>query len=173
MDLCYCDSMKQLLVILISVAILGAGCNLERNSTTAISGQPVQTAENKSISAHEIDLSGQGLAVIPMDTFLRTDLLKLNLSNNRLSGAPQSQIGHLKNLVSLDLSDNLLTGLPAELGQLSKLETLDVSNNRLTGLPMELGNLNQLRILDISGNPYSVKDLEAIASKLPNTEIRR
>jgi leucine-rich repeat protein SHOC2 len=96
-----------------------------------------------------------------------------DLSNNRLTGAPQSQIGQLKNLKSLDLSGNSLTGLPAELGQLKKLETLNVSNNQLTGLPMELGDLTQLRVFDVSGNAYSAQDLDGIASKLTSTDIRR
>jgi len=71
------------------------------------------------------------------------------------------------------LSNNQLTGLPAELGQLKNLEVLDVSSNKLTGLPLELGNLTQLRLLDISGNDYSTQDLDQIAARLPNTEIRR
>lgn len=121
----------------------------------------------------ELDLRGRGLSAIPSDVFSRTDLERLDLSNNKLTGAPQAEIRHLQNLKFLDLSGNQLTGLPAELGQLKHLETLNVSNNKLTGLPMELGNLTQLRVLDLSGNSYSKQDLDQIAAKLINTEIRK
>ncbi len=152
--------MKHLLVLCFALIVFGAGCQ-------GISYPPA------SIGGTELNLSNQGLTAIPSDVFLRTNLTILNLSSNRLTGAPQSQIGQLKNLTSLDLSGNLLTGLPAELGQLNKLETLNVSNNQLTGLPMELGNLTQLRVLDVSGNAYSTQDLDGIAKKLTKTEIRR
>jgi Leucine-rich repeat (LRR) protein len=66
-----------------------------------------------------------------------------------------------------------MTGLPAEIGKLRALEVLDLSDNSLTGLPMELGNLKQLKVLDLTGNPYSVQDLAAIEKELVNTEIKR
>lgn len=164
--------MKRYYLFIFSAAILGAGCQVNQDpiDATAQSGQAIH---EESSSVTELNLSGRGLTTIPMDIFSRTDLIKLNLSKNKLTGAPQSQVGQLKDLVSLDLSYNSLTGLPAELGQLSRLEVLDLSNNRLTGLPMELGDLTQLRILDVSGNPYSSQDLEKIAQKLSKTEIRK
>lgn len=120
-----------------------------------------------------LDLHGRGLTAIPSDVFSRTELERLDLSNNKLTGAPQAEIRQLHNLKELDLSGNELTGLPAELGQLQQLEILDVSNNKLTGLPLELGNLTRLRLLDLTGNAYSKQDLEQIAKKLTGTEIRR
>lgn len=159
--------MRRSIPFLLSVALLGAGCSIRPFPPTGTSTQAEPT------TGQELNLSGRGLTAIPSDVFSRTDLERLDLSNNRLTGAPQSQIGQLVNLKSLDLSGNLLTGLPAELGRLKKLETLNVSNNTLTGLPMELGDLTQLRVLDVSGNAYSKLDLDQIAAKLKNTEIRR
>lgn len=168
--------MKHILLLSLSIAILGAGCA----ASQGISGNPTPKPEatsgpvqQKATVGAELDLSGRGLTSIPMEVFSRTDLVRLDLSNNRLTQAPQSQIGQLVNLKYLDLSGNSLTGLPAELGRLDKLEVLDVSNNKLTGLPMELGNLTQLRVLDITGNPYSARDLDEIAKKLTRTEIKR
>lgn len=151
-----------------ALILLGAGCSMRRGASTVV--LPV---EQKIPNGSELSLRGRGLTVIPMDVFSRTELVKLDLSDNKLTNAPPSQIGQLKNLASLDLSHNVLTGLPAEIGQLKNLEVLNISNNSLTGLPMELGSLTQLRVLDISSNPYSKKDLDDIASRLPNTEIRR
>ncbi len=114
-----------------------------------------------------LNLSNQDLSKIPEYVFSETILEELNVSNNNLTGAIQSQIGQLKNLKVLNASNNNMTGVPAEVGQLSKLEVLDLSNNQLTGLPNELGNLSNLKILNLSGNNYSEQDLNSIRSKLP------
>jgi leucine-rich repeat protein SHOC2 len=45
----------------------------------------------------------------------------------------------------LDLSDNKLEAVPAELGGLSKLHTLWLDANQLTSLPAELGRLTALQ----------------------------
>ncbi len=167
--------MKILTLFLVSVILLGSGCSTDQATPAANSPvKPTSVGTTPAVgSASVLDLSNRGLTSIPSDVFNRTDLESLDLSGNRLTGAPQAEIRHLQKLKNLDLSDNQLTGLPAELGQLKNLEVLDVSNNRLTGLPLELGNLTQLRILDISGNQYSKQDLDQIAAKLTNTEIRR
>jgi Leucine-rich repeat (LRR) protein len=163
--------MKRLLPFAFVLAIFGAGCNFNPSDTPA--PQKPAPAEEGATENTILDLSERGLTAIPSDVFAKTTLERLDLSNNQLIGAPQSQIQKLIKLKELNLSGNNLTGLPAELGQLKQLETLNVSNNELTGLPMEIGNLTQLRVFDISGNPFSARDLDEIAGKLPNTEIRR
>jgi len=116
-----------------------------------------------------LNLSNQGLKSIPSYVFNQRSLEELDVSNNSLTGAIQSQIGQLINLKVLNASNNLMTGVPAEVGQLQKLEVLDLSNNQLTGLPNELGNLKNLKTLNLSGNLYSQQDLDQIRSNLPNT----
>lgn len=118
-----------------------------------------------------LDLSGQGLTKIPEYVFNQTNLEELNVSNNYLTGAIQSQIGQLKNLKVLNASYNQMTGVPAEVGQLQNLQVLDLSYNQLTGLPNELGNLKNLKTLNLSGNLYSQQDLAGIRSKLSSTNI--
>jgi Leucine-rich repeat (LRR) protein len=118
-----------------------------------------------------LDLSGKGLMRVPEYVFSKTDIEKLDLSNNKLDGSVQAEIRHLQNLRVLNLSHNQLTGVPAEVGQLKKLEILDLSNNRLTGLPLEIGNLSNLKVLKISGNEYSEYDLKLIKEKLPASTV--
>ncbi len=114
----------------------------------------------------KLDLSGQGLTSVSRSVFDRTDIEVLDLSDNELSGALQGEVRFLKNLHTLDLSDNNFTGVPAEVGQLSRLEILDLSNNPLTGLPNEIGNLKNLKVLDLRGTSYSTQDLEVIRQGL-------
>jgi Leucine-rich repeat (LRR) protein len=129
-------------------------------------------AVNKDITLPKgktVDLSGQKLKSIPSGIFNQKDIEELNVSNNLLTGAIQSQIGQLSNLRVLNASNNLMTGVPAEIGQLQDLEILNLSNNLLTGLPNELGNLKKLETLDLSGNQYSEQDLNYIRGKLSSS----
>lgn len=108
-----------------------------------------------------------------MDIVARTELTELNLSHNRMQGAMPAEIRHLKNLRTLNISNNRFTGLPAELGQLSNLEVLDVSYNQLTGLPYELGNLKNLQRLVLTGNNYSQQDLALILKAAAHIQVIR
>lgn len=121
----------------------------------------------------KIDLSRKNLSKVPSYVFSQATVESLDVSHNNLEGSLQGEIRHLKNLKSLDLSDNNFSGVPAEVGQLEHLESLDLSNNNLTGLPLELGNLSRLRFLDLSGNQYSERDLSLIRVKLsPSVVIK-
>ncbi|HAR54740.1 TPA: hypothetical protein DCR79_00385 [Patescibacteria group bacterium] len=125
------------------------------------------TNDNASVVNNSLDLSNKGLTQLPRYVLQMTNLEKLDLSNNQLTGALPAEIRQLKNLKILDMSDNLMTGIPAEIGQLSNLQVLDLSNNKFTGLPYELGNLKKLQILNLSGNQYAQADLEVIRRGLP------
>ncbi|XP_014215884.1 insulin-like growth factor-binding protein complex acid labile subunit [Copidosoma floridanum] len=76
---------------------------------------------------------------------------------------------NIDNLVEhLDLSNNLLTGLPAVINRLTKLQRLSLARNRFTSLPVNLRGLVNLRELDLSGNEIGSTDdligLEDLAS---------
>ena len=150
-----------ILVVVIAVVFLVKGkvVTIEPNNISQVS------------SGEKLDLSGQGLVKVPDYVFNQTELVELNLSNNNLGNALQSQIGNLQNLKVLNLSNNKFTGVPAEVGHLKNLEILDLSNNLLTGLPNELGNLSKLKILNLSGNNYSEMDLAGIRKNLPSSTV--
>jgi len=155
---------KMFLVAIVVFAITLSGCQFS-------SQNPNDSNANESEQAPVVttlDLSNQGLTVVSDDVFKKTDLESLNLSSNQLTDALPSQIGQLKHLKVLNLSNNQMTGVPAEIGQLQNLEVLDLSNNQITGLPNEIGNLKNLKVLVLSGNNYSQQDLSVIESNLPS-----
>ena len=118
-----------------------------------------------------LDLSRQNLSKLQGDVFSQTQLERLDISSNNLTGALPAEIRHLANLKVLNASNNRMTGVPAEIGQLSKLEVLDLSNNQLTGLPQEIANLKNLKVLDLSGNNPSKQDLDVIQKALPDLQV--
>ena len=83
-----------------------------------------------------------------------TSLESLFLYNNRLTGPVPEELGSLTGLKVLELGGNELSGpIPAELGRLSDLEGLFLHDNRFSGpIPKELGALTKLRRLFLQGN---------------------
>ena len=171
--------MQYPIIIVIVLAILfGGGYAISRQPETELSNTETTQNLDDSVTAPNttgvtLDLSGKGLTKAPSYIFNMTNLVRLDLSHNSLDGALQAEVGKLKNLKILDLSNNKFTGVPAEVGRLENLETLDLSNNLLTGLPYELGNLSKLKLLDVSGNNYSEADLAKIKASLPSSTVVR
>ncbi len=64
-----------------------------------------------------------------------------------------SRLWQLTSLQELNLSQNQLSQLPAEIGQLTSLQELNLNQNQLSQLPTELGQLINLQTLNISNNP--------------------
>ena len=154
-------------VVFCSLCLLGAGCV----STTNVAPRTEEAGVTSPVSSAKLDLSNRGLTQVSQDVFKQTNLVELDLSGNRLTGAIPAEIRLLTKLEVLDLSDNAMTGLPAEVGQLSQLKTLDLSNNQLTGLPNELGQLKNLKTLDLRGNDYAKSDLDQIRNTIPQANI--
>ncbi len=65
------------------------------------------------------------------------------------------------NLTVLDIDNNKLDKLPANVLKLRKLKTLNIANNAINDLPSELALIDSLARLIIEGNP-----LKAINSTL-------
>ncbi|CAN7029013.1 unnamed protein product [Brassica rapa subsp. trilocularis] len=89
-------------------------------------------------------------------TNLSTNLWKLDLGMNLISGTIPYDIGNLISLQKLMLDDNLLTGpLPSSIGKLSRLVVLNLTSNRLSGeIPSSIGNITRLGKLYFSNNSF-------------------
>lgn len=96
------------------------------------------------------------------------NVVKLEASSFGLSGAiPDSTIGKLIKLESLDLSNNSIVALPNDFWSLGSLKNLNLSLNQISGvLPSNIGNFGQLQSLDLSFNNFSGSIPEAVSSLL-------
>lgn len=102
-------------------------------------------------------------------------LKDLWLDGNQLSELPQ-EIGNLRNLLCLDVSENRLERLPEEISGLISLTDLVVSQNLLETVPDGIGKLKKLSILKLDQNrltqlPEAIGDCENL-TELVLTENR-
>ena len=91
-------------------------------------------------------------------------IIRIDLSDNNLTGALPGELSLLVDLRELNLDNSgpglrkrRLTGnLSATIGALPRLEVLVLSNHSFTGtIPSELGNLTHVRILKLEGNRFT------------------
>lgn len=92
-----------------------------------------------------------------------TNLVHLDLSNNRLSDLPNS-LKDLQKLVYLSIDSNKFFYIPNIVSELFSLKTLIARNNCIENVPSSLENLTNLENLDLSSN--RVKDLPSSYSRL-------
>ncbi|KAJ0260364.1 LRR receptor-like serine/threonine-protein kinase [Hirschfeldia incana] len=83
-----------------------------------------------------------------------------------LSGPiPDTTLGKLSKLQSLDLSNNRISALPSDFWSLTTLKNLNLSFNQISGsFPSNAGNFGQLESLDVSHNNFSGQIPEAVDS---------
>ncbi|KAK7281514.1 hypothetical protein RIF29_09581 [Crotalaria pallida] len=93
-------------------------------------------------------------------------VVELVFSGMGLSGPiPDTTLGKLSKIESLDLSNNKITGFPSDFWSLSLIKKLNVSSNNISGsLTNNIGNFGLLEIFDLSNNNFSGKIPEAIGS---------
>ncbi|KAM5560520.1 hypothetical protein ABKV19_021604 [Rosa sericea] len=83
-----------------------------------------------------------------------TVFTSIDFSCNKFNGSIPYEIGELKSLHILNLSNNAFTGaIPPSLSNMSQLESLDLSQNTLSGqIPLQLTKLTFLSFLNLSHN---------------------
>ncbi|KAF2317042.1 hypothetical protein GH714_011177 [Hevea brasiliensis] len=102
----------------------------------------------------------------------KENVLRLVASGYGLSGSiPDTTIGKLTKLHTLDLSNNKITALPSDLWSLSSLTTLNLSSNQISGpLSNNIDNFGLLETFDLSSNSFS-GEIPAVISSLSRLRV--
>ncbi|KAG7541140.1 Leucine-rich repeat [Arabidopsis thaliana x Arabidopsis arenosa] len=102
------------------------------------------------------------------------NLISLDLSENLLVGSiPKSLPFNLPNLKFLNISGNNLSDtIPASFGEFQKLESLNLAGNFLSGtIPASLGNVTTLKELKLAYNLFSPSQIPSQLGNLTELEV--
>lgn len=105
----------------------------------------------------KLDIVNCGMVRFDVRILKLKDLVSLNLSNNKIKEMDAS-LERLKMLKSLNFSLNMLTKLPSKLCRTnlaSSLTFLDLSKNNLSGLPIAFGTMVSLVHVKLDDNVLS------------------
>lgn len=113
---------------------------------------------------NRLDVSYNKIRCLPETLTQITTLTHLLLSYNELGAGIPDVVGRLSNLQTLALSHCGLTVVEADkIRALAKLEVLDISNNNIGSIPAELGLCEKIKSLNIDGNLFKVPRPTVIA----------
>ncbi|KAI5797935.1 hypothetical protein DFH27DRAFT_591462 [Peziza echinospora] len=104
------------------------------------------------INLRKIEFQGNEAVRLPVSISYASRLTYLDISNNRLETLEGANLDKASALVSLKMSNNQLTSLPANFTKFKSLRSLHLSSNCLTVFPQFICSLSTLVDLDISFN---------------------
>lgn len=112
------------------------------------------TEDSQKESPTSLEVRGVNLLAIPLALAKFQTLERVLLVNDRIRSIIPSIFNDLPKLRQLDLSSNMLTGIPyGFLSRCHLLQALDLSSNRLTVIPRGfLSGCHLLQMLDLSNN---------------------
>uniref|UniRef100_A0A1J3GHB8 LRR receptor-like serine/threonine-protein kinase GSO1 n=1 Tax=Noccaea caerulescens TaxID=107243 RepID=A0A1J3GHB8_NOCCA len=111
------------------------------------------SSDSTRVTQLTLDPAGYSGLLTPLISRL-TELITLDLADNKFYGQIPSSLSSLLTLKTLILRSNSLSGsIPESVTRLNTLESVDISRNSLTGsLPISMNSLSNLRQLDLSYN---------------------
>lgn len=142
-----------------------AACDSDESISCATSPFDISTVPFDPANPY-LDISCRNLSHFPILPARFEGLVELHLVNNWITAVPGFVLPVLSKLQVLDMSQNLLKELPAEIRCLSELRELYVRENRLENVNSELGKCVSLEVLDLGNNKISA--LGWLNSELPH-----
>ncbi|KAG6965882.1 hypothetical protein JG687_00005151, partial [Phytophthora cactorum] len=150
----------------------------------------LRNMQNLDLKKNRLESTGDALATLSLLKFLDLRQNKLvvfpvlpegaaldqvYLGYNSLSTVDETSILRVKDSVTvLDMRDNKLAGLPANIACLYRLKTLDVANNDLSDLPPGLGYLKHLNhFITLTVEENELQSLHPSIAALPHLELLR
>lgn len=100
------------------------------------------------------DLSSSVLHELPHNLDQLSQLVKLNLYNNKLTDL-HDDIATLSHLVDLDLSSNDLTSVNPRISEIKYLHWLNLNKNELKSLPQEFAEMQNVKTLYLRNNYFT------------------
>lgn len=122
----------------------------------------------KNSTIHRCDLSGNVIKNIPSKFCTKfPDLTELQLQENQLSSLP-AEIRHMERLKILDISNNKFESLPSHVYDCPTLSTINAKYNKIADVDIErLNKMSSLRELDLQDNSLT----EDVKEKLQDVEL--
>ncbi|KNC53777.1 leucine-rich repeat containing protein [Thecamonas trahens ATCC 50062] len=135
--------------------------NVSHNALTAL---PACLGSLPSLTAVIASFNNLNDAGLPIELFCSDTLERLSLDYNRLTALPDApasahDLPELPNLITLAISGNALTTLPAwAAGGLPELKVFRASSNSLDAIPRPLYDCLSLEVLELSNNAITKID---------------
>ncbi|CAH8468422.1 unnamed protein product [Schistosoma rodhaini] len=118
--------------------------------------EPTTISFGKLIRIQQFSASKCGLSIVPDDLSLCSNLVILDLSENRIGKLANESLS-FPQLTSLCLAYNIISTLPFSICGLNNLVVLELQFNKLSSLPEDFGRLSYtLRQLDLGHNEFEV-----------------
>lgn len=108
----------------------------------------------------QVVINGQGLPAAPPQLFELKQLVKLDLSHNKITGFEKASLD-LKHLTSIILSHNDLTEIP-DFCFRKTVRNLNVSHNRIKRVPNRVYKLKGISLLNLSHNHIASVDVPVL-----------
>ncbi|MBB3697679.1 leucine-rich repeat domain-containing protein [Flammeovirga yaeyamensis] len=102
-----------------------------------------------------VELVNHQISSFPESIDKMTQLISINLNNNKIKAIDTDFCTHHPNLIALNLSQNYIEKVPEELDELQYLYELNLSQNKIKELPHSIYKLTHLSKLNLRGNHIS------------------